>query len=318
MGKTKFNRFKGTRKRKRNRSVIIAAPDLRATLVRPTPTETVRGDKDENPSTSARKLDYFNLNLNEMIEMTSQGKPVDSSGCFLLVHTTSLNKLISGLCCPSCKQTGMVFKTHDEKHRGFAAKGYIYCKKCESVVGEEYLSEKAGESQTPNDPFEVNVRAVFAFMGIGCGFNAMKDWSTLMNLPNSPNKFTYRGVKEKIVTGSKETFNEVSAISVDIIRRTYENNGMLPDKDGILDIAVSYDGTWQKRGHSSHNGAAVVIEILTGLPVDYQVLSNFCHQCLKAPKKKTIYMLNGKQSMQQNVARIMRAPQTPWSKNVQR
>ena len=61
----------------------------------------------------------------------------------------------------------------------------------------------------------------------------------------------------------------------------------MPDKDGILDIAVSYDGTWQRRGgggHSSHNGAGAVIDLLTGLPLDYEVLCNCCHQCLKGPK----------------------------------
>ena len=39
----------------------------------------------------------------------------------------------------------------------------------------------------------------------------------------------------------------------------------MPDKDNILDV-----------------------EILTGLPVDYEVLSKFCHQCLKAPAKDDI------------------------------
>ncbi len=61
----------------------------------------------------------------------------------------------------------------------------------------------------------------------------------------------------------------------------------MPDKDGILDIAVSYDGTWQRRGvggHSLYNGAGPVIDLLTGLPLDYEVLCNFCHQCLKGPK----------------------------------
>ena len=65
----------------------------------------------------------------------------------------------------------------------------------------------------------------------------------------------------------------------------YAEVGVLPDNDNNLDIAVSFDGTWQKRGHSSHSGAAAVIEVLTGLPVDYEVLSNFCHQCLRAPDK---------------------------------
>ena len=49
--------------------------------------------------------------------------------------------------------------------------------------------------------------------------------------------------------------------------------------DGTIDITVSYDGTWQKRGQTSHNGAGVLIDALTGLVLDYEVLSNTCRLC---------------------------------------
>ncbi len=67
-------------------------------------------------------------------------------------------------------------------------------------------------------------------------------------------------------------------------RNRYAEIGQMPDQDNIVNIAVSYDGSWQKRGHSSHIGVGIVIDLLTGLPIDYEVLCNFCHQCLKAPK----------------------------------
>ena len=54
---------------------------------------------------------------------------------------------------------------------------------------------------------------------------------------------------------------------------------IVPDDQGVLDIAVSYDGTGQKRGHSCHNGIGCAIELLSGLPIDYEVLSNFCLKC---------------------------------------
>lgn len=40
-------------------------------------------------------------------------------------------------------------------------------------------------------------------------------------------------------------------------------------------IAVSYDGSWMTRGHSSHIGVRTVIELFTGFILDYIVLSNF-------------------------------------------
>ncbi|KAL2087970.1 hypothetical protein ACEWY4_016798 [Coilia grayii] len=51
------------------------------------------------------------------------------------------------------------------------------------------------------------------------------------------------------------------------------------DENAIINISVSFDGTWQKRGFTSHYGIGVCIDILTGLVVDFEVLSSYCHTC---------------------------------------
>ena len=61
---------------------------------------------------------------------------------------------------------------------------------------------------------------------------------------------------------------------------------MEPD-DGVLDIGVSLDGSWQKRGHSSYNGVASVIDLITGRPIDYKGLSHFCMKCSLAESNKS-------------------------------
>ena len=45
------------------------------------------------------------------------------------------------------------------------------------------------------------------------------------------------------------------------------------------DITVSVDGTWHRRGHSSHNGVVTAISADTGKCLDAEVLSNYCKQC---------------------------------------
>lgn len=47
----------------------------------------------------------------------------------------------------------------------------------------------------------------------------------------------------------------------------------------IMDISVSFDGTWQKRGFTSLYGVGISIDVLTGYVVDYVVLSKYCHTC---------------------------------------
>ena len=52
-----------------------------------------------------------------------------------------------------------------------------------------------------------------------------------------------------------------------------------------MDISVSFDGTWMKRGFTSLYGVGVVIEISTVLIVDFEVLSKYCHACKLAEAK---------------------------------
>ncbi|XP_076439059.1 uncharacterized protein LOC143277962 [Babylonia areolata] len=58
----------------------------------------------------------------------------------------------------------------------------------------------------------------------------------------------------------------------------------VPDREGILNVSVSIDGSWQKRGHSSHSGVVTVMDIMTGLILDYIALSNYCIVCETGPK----------------------------------
>lgn len=47
----------------------------------------------------------------------------------------------------------------------------------------------------------------------------------------------------------------------------------------VINISVSYDGTWQKRGFTSMFGVGICIDVLTGLVIDFEILSKYCHAC---------------------------------------
>ena len=65
---------------------------------------------------------------------------------------------------------------------------------------------------------------------------------------------------------------------VNQVKWAYE--AMDPDVCTIpVDITVSYDGSWHKRGYTSMYKVAVVNDVYTGLVVDYVVLSKFCLAC---------------------------------------
>ncbi|GFT27416.1 uncharacterized protein TNCV_1275331 [Trichonephila clavipes] len=73
-------------------------------------------------------------------------------------------------------------------------------------------------------------------------------------------------------------------ISRDHVRQA--NLYIQPDlvQNNIIDITVSYDGTWHKRGHTSLYGICIVIDALKNLVVDFEVLSKYCHECSMAAK----------------------------------
>jgi hypothetical protein len=54
---------------------------------------------------------------------------------------------------------------------------------------------------------------------------------------------------------------------------------LLQDPNAIIPISVSFDGTWQKCGFTSLYGVGVVIGVMTGLVLDYHLLSKYCHAC---------------------------------------
>ena len=71
------------------------------------------------------------------------------------------------------------------------------------------------------------------------------------------------------------------ATAADVVRAMHQatNPGDEEEDEDSVRITVSFDGTWQKRGHTSMHGVAAVIDVITLLVVDYEVLSMYCHSC---------------------------------------
>ncbi|KAE8738831.1 hypothetical protein FOCC_FOCC015663 [Frankliniella occidentalis] len=63
------------------------------------------------------------------------------------------------------------------------------------------------------------------------------------------------------------------------VRKAHEDVDPSLEGEAVLDLAVSFDGSWPKRGHTSLVGFGAVIDIFTGLVIDYEILSKYCHMC---------------------------------------
>ena len=68
--------------------------------------------------------------------------------------------------------------------------------------------------------------------------------------------------------------------SVENLKEILEADGKIPDNDGCYHIAVTLDGTWQKRyGFNSLHGVIFLMSVLTGEIIDYVVRSKVCFEC---------------------------------------
>ncbi|GBO06396.1 hypothetical protein AVEN_176258-1 [Araneus ventricosus] len=89
-------------------------------------------------------------------------------------------------------------------------------------------------------------------------------------------------------------------------------------KDFIIDITVSYYGLWQKRWHMSLYGISIVVDILTGLFIDYEILSRYCPECTTAKRDLGEHSADGTKPTRQNTAKTVWAHQMPWKLKMQK
>ena len=133
--------------------------------------------------------------------------------------------------------------------------------------------------------FDRNRRIVAAATASGMGFAQTKRFFAHLSMPQPMNEKTFHFYKGRINAGVNRAANKHLQKAAEQVRAAYADMNIgIPDRNGILNISISIDGTWQKRGRTSHNGVVTVIEILTGLVVDFIALSNFCQMCETGPQ----------------------------------
>ncbi|GFX85234.1 uncharacterized protein TNCV_4849161 [Trichonephila clavipes] len=53
----------------------------------------------------------------------------------------------------------------------------------------------------------------------------------------------------------------------------------------VVDLSVSFDGSWLTRGHTSLFGIACLIDILTSYIIDFEVMCKVCRNCYVAKRE---------------------------------
>ena len=117
---------------------------------------------------------------------------------------------------------------------------------------------------------EVNGRSVLAARAVGNGIADLATFAGIMGMPApvAANHFSLRE-REIAFTTKKER------------KASFERAVAKASADDIINIRVTCDATWQRRGHQSLYGVVVVASWETGKVLDVELLSKFCFECSK-------------------------------------
>lgn len=199
---------------------------------------------------------------------------------YILVDVSKLVKFISNFPCKDCFCN--TIEVTQPTPKGYANTFNIFCTNCGFESTFE-TSNPVSKHDSTRHPFDVNRRVVQAFSSMGKGHRALETFSMTMNMKpiqfESYNKHILN-LCDIYRLQAKRTLEEARAE----VQKCY---GMMDAEGSVLDITVSYDGTWQKRGFTSKYGIGCCIEVITGLVIDFEILSKYCKRC-QEKKKQTL------------------------------
>ena len=133
------------------------------------------------------------------------------------------------------------------------------------------ISKKVCEEQGKNlkSSYEVNLGIVAFVRELGKEHTALDTVSRVMNTTTMSHS-AYDGLFAKLHSASPSMAKESMA-----------QGGIEVKEEVGGDTIVSIDGTWHRKGHSSHNGVVAVRSGVTGKVLDFEVLGNYCRLCEK-------------------------------------
>lgn len=223
-----------------------------------------------NDSSSVEVTDKDN---NDDIVSSSGESPVVPN--YLVIDKEIFSSLLCDVCCPECKTQNLNISTGHTY--GFSTKIILQCKQCDYKSNSSYSSSRQSVSRR----FDINNKFVKGFLSIGKGHSALETFSMILGIP-AMDRRTFASCLDQLSSKCAESKQYILQTSHNAVRKKHlEMDASLSDND-IIDICVSFDGTWQKRGHTSLYGIGIAIDIMTGLVVDFEIMSKYCPECIAA------------------------------------
>jgi len=216
-----------------------------------------------NTSTAAEKL--LRTEDDEII--------VDQTHGYCFIEFFSVFSIISTLVvCKTCKKN---IKFNQTSSRGLGFKIAVSCECGVSYVNSGPMISNA---------YEINRRIVFVMRLLGVGINGINLFCGLMDLLQKFHKNTFAGCSENVTKAAETVYKWSTQKAV-----TEEKAKTLENEGSDVNLTVSGDGTWKKRGHTSRFGVTTLAGKFGKKIIDTVVKSTYCKSCEVWEKKKNTH-----------------------------
>ena len=204
-----------------------------------------------------------------------QLQPVTGNSIINVQNIQSL--LSSASVCLLCKIGKLELYEEKCKRKGLSQTFFTRCKNCNHTVNMNTSTKKG------NSPYDINLKSAHAACQ-GMGFAGLKRICISFDLPAPVTKKPFNNLCKTLANTSFEKAsvsmkNAANTLFTLVENEKPENIITLSNGKSVAKVAVSVDGTWQKRGHTSRIGIVFIISIMTGEVLDFVIKSLVCHMC---------------------------------------
>ena len=231
--------------------------------------EDLLGTYHEHKTTLLKRKNLLHMDPDYINWKHREEESSDKSGN-ILIRRDAMMHVLSNCACPQC---GDALETECRAlDMDYEVKGT--CQTCNENVFAITPEEKTQSKIRPT-----TAGIVQSCIDSGTGYAGFQKLVRGANLDSTMSNARYSVYSKTILNSMSEMYDQQRPIVNRAVRREYAKEGISPDEEGILDVAVSFDGTWQTRGHHSNIGAGFVIDSFTGTVLDFEVKSKFCQRC---------------------------------------
>ena len=154
------------------------------------------------------------------------------------------------------------------------------CTKCgkKSSSKTSKLIDERGKS------FDINRRVAYAMAEQGKGRQALADFCSIMGMPPPPSDSSWALHNNTIHAASMDVMRKECVQAGKRLREHLKEDDASVTDSSLIDVTVSFDGTWHHRGFKSSHGVGIAMSVDTGEILDAVVLSKLCVVCDKKAK----------------------------------